>query len=182
MITMKSWLLYLIEDKEKEFKRMVLLKQTNGVLSRDTIRLMVESVNPDEMRASLAISRESSVSSLKGYHVIIDGKKLRGENPTSKGCNGLYILNAMVSEHEICISEERVDDKTNELTVFPSVIASLSIVRALISVDAIGTHMNITQQIVMQDGDYLIALKDNQLSSKILSRPNSTPRLLSLPT
>ena len=108
MITMKSWLLYLIEDKEKEFKRMVFLKQTNGVLSRDTIRLMVESVNPDEMRASLAISRESSVSSLKGYHVIIDGKKLRGENPVGNGYNCLASMNVMVLWHGISISKERV--------------------------------------------------------------------------
>lgn len=90
-------------------------------------RRVVEAVNPDQMRASLAVCRDNIVSSLKGCHVIIDGKKLRGENPTSKGCNGLYILNAMVSDYEICVAEERVDDKTNELTVLPSVIASLCI-------------------------------------------------------
>ena len=99
---------------------------------------------------------------LKGCHVIIDGKKLWGENPTSRGCNGLYILNAMISDYEICVAEERVDDKTNELTVLPSVIASLCIVGALVSVDAMGTHRNIAQQIIMQDGNYLMALKDNQ--------------------
>lgn len=75
---------YLIGDKEDEFKRMECLKFSNGVPSGDTIRRVVESVNPDEMRASLAISREHIVSSLKGCHVIIDGKKLRGENPTNK--------------------------------------------------------------------------------------------------
>ena len=53
------------------------------------------------------------LSSLKGCQVIIDGKKLRGGNPTGRGCNGPYILNAMVSDHEICVEEERVEDKTN---------------------------------------------------------------------
>lgn len=152
----------LIEDKEEEFKSMGFLKLSNGVPSGDTIRRVVEAVNPEQMRASLAVCRENIVSSLKGCHVIIDGKKLRGENPTSKGCNGLYILNAMVSDLEICIAEERVDDKTNELTVLPSVIASMCIVGALVSVDAMGTHRNIAQQIIMQDGNYLMALKDNQ--------------------
>lgn len=152
----------LIEDRAEEFRHMGFLKLTNGVPSGDTIRRVVESVNPDQMKASLAISREHILSSLKGCHVIIDGKKLRGENPTSRGCNGLYILNAMVSDYEICIEEERVEDKTNELTVLPSVIASLCIVGALVSVDAMGTHRNIARQIIMQDGDYLMALKDNQ--------------------
>lgn len=104
----------LIEDKEDEFKRMGFLKLSNGDLSGDTVRRVVESVSPDEMRASLSISREHIVSSLKGCHVIIDGKKHRGENPASRECNGLYILNAMVSEYEICVSEKRVEDKTNE--------------------------------------------------------------------
>ncbi|MDE6548557.1 MAG: ISAs1 family transposase [Muribaculaceae bacterium] len=152
----------LIDDRAEEFKQMGFLRLTNGVPSGDTIRRVVESVNPDQMKASLAISRENILSSLKGCQVIIDGKKLRGENPTSRGCNGLYILNAMVSDYEICVEEERVEDKTNELTVLPSVIASLCIVGALVSVDAMGTHRNIAQQIIMQDGDYLMALKDNQ--------------------
>lgn len=43
-----------------------------------------------------------------------------------------------------------------------SVIASLCIVGALVSVDAMGTHRNIAQQILLQDGNYLMALKDNQ--------------------
>lgn len=152
----------LIEDNAEEFKSMGFLKLSNGVSSGDTIRRVVEAVNPEQMRASLAICRDNIVSSLKGCHVIIDGKKLRGENPTSRGCNGLYILNAMVSGYEICVAEERVDDKTNELTVLPAVIASLCIVGAVVSLDAMGTHRNIAQQIIMQDGDYLMALKDNQ--------------------
>ena len=119
------------------------LKLSNGVSSGDIIRRVVESVNPEQMRASLAIYIDNIVSSLKGGHVIIDGKKLRGGNYTSRGCNGLYILNAVVSDYEICVAEERVDDKTNELTVLPLLIASLCIVEALVSVDAMWTHRNI---------------------------------------
>ena len=121
----------LIEDNQQEFKDMGFLQLHNGVPSGDTIRRVLESVNPDQMRASLAVCRDNIISSLKGCHVIVDGKKLRGENPTSKGGNGLYILNAMVSDYEICVAEKRVDDKTNELTVLPSVIASLCIVGVL---------------------------------------------------
>ena len=94
----------LIEDNAEEFKSMGFLKLSNGVPPGDTIRRVVESVNPEQMRVSSAICRDNIVSSLKGCHVIIDGKKMRGENPTSRGCNGLYILNAMVSDYEICVA------------------------------------------------------------------------------
>ena len=78
----------LIEDNAEEFKSMGFLKLSNGVPSGDTIRRVVEAVNPEQMRASLAICRDNIVSSLKGCHAIIDGKKLRGENPTSRGATG----------------------------------------------------------------------------------------------
>ncbi len=151
-----------IEERQEELKEYGFLKLANGVPSGDTIRRVIEAVNPEQMRAALRYSRERIISSLSGCHVIIDGKKLRGESPRSRGCDGLYILNAMVSEYEICISERRVDDKTNELKMLPSVIASLCIVGALVSVDAMGTHRNIARQILLQDGNYLMAFKDNQ--------------------
>ena len=100
--------------------------------------------------------------SLCGNQVIIDGKKLRVKIPGSPGCHGLYILNAWVSETEICVAEKPVDGKTNELTVLPSVLSSLWLTGALVSVDAMGTHRNIAEQIMLQGGDYLMALKDNQ--------------------
>ena len=74
----------------------------------------------------------------------------------------MYILNAWVSETEICVAEKPVDDKTNELTVLPSVLSSLWLTGALVSIDAMGTHRNIAEQIILQGGDYLMALKDNQ--------------------
>ncbi|WP_290069698.1 ISAs1 family transposase, partial [Muribaculum intestinale] len=58
--------------------------------------------------------------------------------------------------------EKPVDGKTNELTVLPSVLSSLWLTGALVSVDAMGTHRNIAEQIILQGGDYLMALKDNQ--------------------
>lgn len=135
---------------------------------RPTLRRVVEAVNPNKLRAALDASRGDIVDDLAKNHVIIDGKKLRGENPTSRGCNGLYILNAWVSEAEICVGEERVDDKTNELAVLPALLASLWLTGSLVSVDDMGTHRNIAQQIIMQGGDCLMPVKDNQRMLKEL--------------
>lgn len=108
----------------------------------------------------------------------MDGKKLSGGNPSSRGCYGLYILNAWVSELEICVAEQPVDDKTNELTALPSVLASLWLPGTLVSIDATETHRNRAEQILLQGGDCLLALKDNQPILKGLVESvfnNSTP-------
>lgn len=152
----------MVTDREEEFKSSGLLKLTNGVPCGDTILRVVESVNPVQLRASLDCCRRHIIDSLCGHQVIIDGKKLRGENPKSLGCHGLYILNAWVSETEVCVGEKAVDDKTNELTVLPSVLSSLWLTGTMVSIDAMGTHRNIAEQIILQGGDYLMALKDNQ--------------------
>lgn len=132
-------------------------------MSKYIIERIVESVNPLQLRACLDACRGNIIESLSGKHIIFYGKKLRGENPRNRGCNGLYILNAWMSESEICVSEQRVDDKTNELTVFSVVLAMLWLIVVLVSVDAMGKHRQIAEQILLQSTDYLMALKDNKL-------------------
>lgn len=149
-------------ERHKELREMGFLELSNGIPSKYTIERVVESVNPKQLRSCLDACRDTIKESLSGKHVIYDGKKLRGENPKSRGCNGLYILNAWVSETEICLAEERVDDKTNELTVLPAALAMLWLTGALVSVDAMGTHRPIAEQILLQGGDYLMVLKENQ--------------------
>lgn len=159
----------MVTDREEEFRASGLLKLTNGVPCGDTILHVVESVKPARLQASLDCCRGHIMESLCGHQVAIDGKKLRGENPMSLGCHGLYILNAWVSETEICVAEKPVDAKANELTVLPSVLSSLWLTGPLVSIDAMGTHRNIAEQIILQGGDYLMALKDNQPMLKDLT-------------
>lgn len=149
-------------ERHEELVEMGFLSLPNGIPSKYTIERVVETVNPVQLRACLDACRNGIFDSLSGKHVVFDGKKLRGESPKSRGCNGLYILNAWVSETEICVAEKRVDDKTNELKVLPAALAALWLTGALVSVDAMGTHRPIAEQILLQGGDYLMALKENQ--------------------
>lgn len=77
-------------------------------------------VKHDHMQVSLRHCREQIMSSLNGCNVTIDGKKLRGETSKSRGCAGLCILNVIISEYEICITEERMFDSTSPVDEFKS--------------------------------------------------------------
>lgn len=149
-------------ERHQELRDIGFLELPNGIPSKYTIERVVESVDPSQLGACLDACRRDITESLSGKHVIFDGKKLRGDNPRSRGCNGLYMMNAWVSETEITLAEERVEDKTNELTVLPRSLAMVWLTGTLVSVDAMGTHCYIAEQILMQGGDYLMALKDNQ--------------------
>lgn len=151
-----------VTERADELKGNGFLRLTNGVPSGDTVKRVMRAVNPTQLRASLDLCRERILKSLKGLHIAIDGKKLRGEDPKSRGNDGMYIMNAWVSENEICVAESKVKDKTNELKSIPGLLATLCLIGALVSIDAMGTHRSIALQIILQGGDYLMALKDNQ--------------------
>lgn len=81
-------------ERRNELKEEGFLRLANGAPSGDTIRRVVEAVeavNPAQLRASLDAYREHILESLCNHQI---GKKPRGENPTGRDGNGLYILNA----------------------------------------------------------------------------------------
>ncbi|MDR2927543.1 MAG: hypothetical protein LBV41_04995 [Cytophagaceae bacterium] len=45
--------------------------------------------------------------------IVLDGKKLKGVSPASKGTSGCYILNAWVSENRLCVGQNKVEGKTH---------------------------------------------------------------------
>ena len=92
----------------------------------------------------------------------MDGKKLKGVSPTSRGNKGLFIVNAWLSENRLCIGQERVDDKSNEIEAIPKLLKEIDITDAIVSIDAIGCQKEIASQIKQQKGHYLLAVKKNQ--------------------
>ena len=130
----------------------------NGVPSSDTFSGVFSNLH----RNCLSDYGKDIISVLSEKQLCLDGKKLKGVSPTSRGNKGLHILNAWVAENNICIGQERVDDKGNEITAIPSLIKKLDIEGSVVSIDAIGCQKEIAHQIIEQKGDYLLSLKANQ--------------------
>jgi predicted transposase YbfD/YdcC len=67
-----------------------------------------------------------------------------------------------VSENHFCIGQEKVEEKTNEITAIPKVLESLDIEESVVTIDAIGTQTKIAGQIIGQGGHYFLSVKGNQ--------------------
>jgi predicted transposase YbfD/YdcC len=67
-----------------------------------------------------------------------------------------------VGENCFCIGQEKVEEKSNEITAIPIILASLDIEDAVVSIDAIGTQTKIAEQIIEQKGHYFLSVKGNQ--------------------
>jgi predicted transposase YbfD/YdcC len=148
------------KERGKELKD--ILELPNGAPSADTYERLFKHLNPDSLSQCLAEYGKSILSSLAEKQIVLDGKKLKGVSPTSKGNAGYYLLNAWVSENRICVGQAKVKDKSNEITAIPDVLKSLDIEDAIVSIDAIGTQTAIARQIREQKGHYLLSVKKNQ--------------------
>ena len=60
------------------------------------------------------------------------------------------------------LAQYKVKEKSNEITAIPEILKLLDLNGRIITIDAMGCQRDICQQIVDQEGDYLIAVKGNQ--------------------
>ena len=138
------------------------LELPNGIPSKFTFERTFSTISPQSLAEVLEGEGANFVKDLMSKQICIDGKKLKGSSPKSKGNSGIYLLNAWVAEDKICIGQSRIGTKKNEITEIPKLLENLSIEGAIISIDAIGTQTAIVEQIIEQKADYFLALKKNQ--------------------
>lgn len=144
-------------------KGLGLLKDCGGNSpSPDTFERLFRSVSPAHIERCLVEHGRKFLDSLCEKQVVIDGKKLCGTSPKSKAHEGLYLLNAFVSENHIMVGQVPLMDKENEITAIPRLLDQLDLTDAVVSIDAIGTQTSIAQSILDRGAHYFLAVKDNQ--------------------
>lgn len=138
------------------------LSLPKGIPSHDTFNRVFQSLDCEILREILSDYGREILNILSEKQICIDGKKLKGVNPTSKGNKGLYILNAWVGENKICVGQTKVEDKSNEITAIPELLKNIDITDAIVSIDAIGCQKKVVEQIISQKGNYILSVKKNQ--------------------
>ena len=130
----------LCRERGEDLKPLVELP--NGCPSVDTFERVISRIDPKAFGACLSVFEDTLIEDLKGKHVSIDGKRIRG----SKSSNSFtHILSAWVNEQSICLAGETVDEKSNEITAIPELLDSIDLSGAVVSIDAMGTQTGIAQ-------------------------------------
>lgn len=130
----------LCRERGEDLKPLVELP--NGCPSVDTFERVISRIDPKAFGACLSVFGDTLIEDLKGKHVSIDGKRIRG----SKSSNSFtHILSAWVNEQFICLAGETVDEKSNEITAIPELLDSIDLSGAVVSIDAMGTQTGIAQ-------------------------------------
>ncbi|HHX57271.1 MAG TPA: ISAs1 family transposase, partial [Clostridiales bacterium] len=89
----------------------------------------------------------------------IDGKTQSGNGNKNQRAN--HIVSA-VDEHGICLGQQLVQEKSNEITAIPELLDKLNVKGHIVTIDAMGTQTEIAAKIVSKKADYVLSLKGNQ--------------------
>lgn len=133
----------------------------NGVPHADTYRRVFERINPEALQQCFLGWVNQVVESTGAQVIPIDGKSVKGSYNREKKQSALHLVSAWASEHRLMLAQVKVDNKSNEITAIPALLKLLDITGCIITIDAMGTQTAIAQQIVEQQGDYVLSLKAN---------------------
>jgi predicted transposase YbfD/YdcC len=147
-------------DRRSWFARY--LDLTNGIPSEDTIGRVLARLDPGAFEKCLLSWIQAVQEVTANRLVAIDGKTLRSSSDRERGRAALHMVSAWATENKLSLGQVVVGEKTNEITAIPELLQLLEISGALVTIDAIGCQKEIADQVREREGDYVLAVKQNQ--------------------
>jgi predicted transposase YbfD/YdcC len=133
----------------------------HGIPSHDTLNDVTNALDPELFKACFTAWVETLRES-EPDQIAIDGKTARRTHNRAKGRDPLHLVSAWASRQRLVLGQEATNAKSNEITAIPLLLERLALAGALVTIDAIGTQVEIAQLILDKGGDYLLALKENR--------------------
>jgi len=140
------------------------LPYKNGIPSHDVLGKVFALIDPVEFNKCFMLWINSLSELTAGEVVAIDGKTLCGS--ASQGRTAFHLVSAYATQNRLCLAQQCVNEKSNEITAIPVLLDMLSIQSCVVTVDAMGCQPDIAQKILDKKADYILMVKDNQKSLK----------------
>lgn len=145
------------------------LKLTGGIPQPSTYERVISIIDSHELNnvciefifrlVKIPINPQYDFYHFDGKVENSSGRKTNGKNEVIKNLNVLNVYSDLLN---MCIDQEMIEEKTNEITAIPDVIRRLNIEGVICTWDALNTQKNIVKAVIERKGDYVGALKGNQ--------------------
>lgn len=146
------------EEKLDYLQRFVPLD--NGIPSKNTFARVLSSLDPEGFKRCFIAWVQSFQLAIKEV-IAIDGKTLRKSFDTASGQSAIHMVSAFASATKLVLGQQKISDKSNEITAIPKLLDLLALDGKIVSIDAMGTQKNIAKKIRQKKADYVLALKGN---------------------
>lgn len=133
----------------------------NGIPCKNTFARVLGMMNPDQFGACFTAWMKS-LQTVPEEVIAIDGKTLCNSADTDAGIAAMHMVSAFGTQSGLVPGQEKVAEKSNEITAIPALLNTLDIAGHIITMDAMGCQKAIAQTIQDKGADYVLALKGNQ--------------------
>jgi predicted transposase YbfD/YdcC len=151
--------------KAKEDWLRQVLELPGGIPSRDCLSRVLSALQPEAFQECFQRWIAACLTcDADGSHrtIAIDGKTMRRSHDRAAGLGPLHLVSAWASEQGIALGQIATEEKSNEITAIPALLAQIDIQGAVVTIDAMGCQKEIAKKIKGGGGDYVLAVKDNQ--------------------
>ncbi len=157
----ESWRDFVLLGREKlDFMRQYYPFE-NGVPSKNTFARVLAALDTGEFKLRFVEWVKSLRTILKDV-IAIDGKTLSNSIDAAGGMSAIHMVSAFATGARLVLAQQRVDEKSNEITAIPKLLDLLDLKGQIVTIDAMGTQKAIAKQIYDKESDYVLALKGNQ--------------------
>ncbi|MGR3661986.1 MAG: ISAs1 family transposase, partial [Paracoccaceae bacterium] len=154
-------------SKEAFLRRFMTLN--HGIPSHDAFSDLFNALDPKSFQPVMQRLLADFARNLGGGYdpvIAIDGKALRRSFDKASGKSPLHLVQDLVqafaAEARLVLGQVAVDQKSNEITAIPELLALLDVKGRIITADAMHTQRATSKAVCARGGDYVLALKGNQ--------------------
>jgi predicted transposase YbfD/YdcC len=157
----ESWYEVAEFGKRKQEWLSTFLELPGGIPSHDTFNRFYAMADTAALEKCFSEWVSASANVASGRVINIDGKCLRGSRK-GDGNSFIHMVSAWCNSSNMVLGQQKVYDKSNEITAIPALLEILFIEGATITIDAMGCQKDIAEKIVAGKADYILAVKGNQ--------------------
>ena len=133
----------------------------HGIPSHDTFGDVFAAIDTEQFSECFSNWVDDLATLVEEDIIALDGKCLRRSLDKASNKAAIYMVSAWSRQNSLVLGQVKVDDKSNEITAIPKLLSRLNIAGAVITIDAMGCQKKIAEQIIQQEGDYVLSLKGN---------------------
>ncbi len=155
--------------KDKKDFLKTFLKLTGGVPSSKTYERVISILDSNELNKifvefikDIQFMEEKYFKDILSFDGKVDKGSARNQGTIVKETKPLNVLNVYSDKLQMCIEQEMIEEKTNEITAIPEVIKRLDLTNVICTWDTLNTQKENIKAVISKGGDYCVALKRNQ--------------------
>jgi predicted transposase YbfD/YdcC len=138
------------------------LELPHGIPSHDTFGRVFARLDPQQFAACFRRWIGAVTQVTRGQVMAVDGKELRHSYDRTLGKEAIQMVSVWAAANRLVFGQCKVKEGSNEITAVPELLSWLDLSGCIVTADALNCQKENAQRIVEQDGDYVLAVKENQ--------------------